>query len=340
MEKQDLIAGFDPNEPALNNGLFGLPFDAEQSDIHVLPAPWEVTVSYGSGTAAGPEEILNASAQVDLYDAKYPTGWQRGVFILEEDERWRKTGEQMRELALEYLHALEIDEVGLEEQKTLDQINDKCTAYHLWVEKKIGKILEKGKKAILLGGDHSTSLGAIRAHKAHFGDFGILQIDAHADLRVAYEGFEYSHASIMYNVLKEQLATNLTIVGLRDYCHQEADRIATDSRIHAFTDQQMKSDRFQGKSWATQVAEIIETLPNQVYLSFDIDGLNPSLCPNTGTPVPGGMELEEVVYLVDALKASGRTLIGMDLVEVSPGDDEWDANVGARALYTLSNRLG
>jgi len=340
MEKQDLIAGFDPNEPALNNGLFGLPFDAEQSDIHVLPAPWEVTVSYGSGTAAGPEEILNASAQVDLYDAKYPTGWQRGVFILEEDERWRKTGEQMRELALEYLHALEIDEVGLEEQKTLDQINDKCTAYHLWVEKKIGKILEKGKKAILLGGDHSTSLGAIRAHKLHFGDFGILQIDAHADLRVAYEGFEYSHASIMYNVLKEQLATNLTIVGLRDYCHQEADRIATDSRIHAFTDQQMKSDRFEGKSWATQVAEIIETLPNQVYLSFDIDGLNPSLCPNTGTPVPGGMELEEVVYLVDALKASGRTLIGMDLVEVSPGDDEWDANVGARALYTLSNRLG
>jgi len=316
-----------------------LPFDAEQSDIHVLPAPWEVTVSYGSGTAAGPEEILNASAQVDLYDAKYPKGWQQGVFMLEEDERWRKTGEQLRELALEYLNALELDEVGPEEQKTLDQINDKCTAYHLWVEKKIAGILAQGKKAILLGGDHSTSLGAIRAHKAKFGDFGILQIDAHADLRIAYEGFEYSHASIMYNVLKEQLATNLTIVGLRDYCHQEADMIASDARIHAFTDQQMKSDRFEGKTWAAQVAEIIETLPQQVYLSFDIDGLYPSLCPNTGTPVPGGMELEEVVYLVDAVKASGRTLIGMDLVEVSPGEDEWDANVGARALYTLSNRL-
>jgi len=339
MEKQDLIAGFDPNEPALNNGLFGLPFDAEQSDIHVLPAPWEVTVSYGSGTAAGPEEILNASAQVDLYDAKYPKGWRQGVFMLEEDERWRKTGEGLRELALEYLHALEIDEVGAEEEKSLDQINDKCTAFHLWVEKRIGQILVQGKKAVLLGGDHSTSLGAIRAHKAKFGDFGILQIDAHADLRPAYEGFTYSHASIMYNVLKEQLATRLTIVGLRDYCHQEADLIESDPRIHAFTDQEVKAARFEGKNWADQVAEIIATLPQKVYLSFDIDGLNPSLCPNTGTPVPGGMELEEAVYLIDAVKASGRTLIGMDLVEVSPGEDEWDANVGARALYTLSNRL-
>ena len=242
-------------------------------------------------------------------------------------------------MALEYLHALEIDEVGTEEEKSLDQINDKCTAFHLWVEKRIGHILDQGKKAVLLGGDHSTSLGAIRAHKAKFGDFGILQIDAHADLRPAYEGFTYSHASIMYNVLKEQLATDLTIVGLRDYCHQEADLIESDSRIHAFTDQEVKAARFEGKNWADQVAEIIATLPQQVYLSFDIDGLNPSLCPNTGTPVPGGMELEEVVYLVDALKASGRTLIGMDLVEVSPGEDEWDANVGARALYTLSNRL-
>jgi agmatinase len=259
--------------------------------------------------------------------------------MLEEDARWKKLGEELRENALEFLNALELDEVGAEEQALQDRINDKCTAYHLWVEQQIGALLKKGKKAILLGGDHSTSLGAIRAHKAAFGDFGILQIDAHADLRPAYEGFTYSHASIMYNVLKEKMASSLTIVGLRDYCHQEAELIASDERIHAFTDKDMKAAQFEGKTWSNICGDIVATLPQQVYLSFDIDGLDPALCPNTGTPVPGGMKLEEVLYLVDAVLASGRTLIGFDLVEVGPGEDEWDANVGARALYSLSNRL-
>lgn len=339
MSKQDKIRLFDPNEPALNDHLFGLPFDEDECDIHVLPAPWEVTVSYGAGTAEGPEEIAAASGQVDLYDERFPEGWQRGIWMHEVDEGWAKKSADLRGQATTYIEAYERDEVEAAELKILDRINDECGNFHRWVERKSKQILDADKRLILLGGDHSTSLGALRASKAKYGDFGILQIDAHADLRPAYEGFEYSHASIMYNALNEDLASSLTIVGLRDYCHQEADFIAQDSRVTAFTDHGMKKVMYDGQTWSRVCRNIIDTLPENLYLSVDIDGLDPSLCPGTGTPVPGGLSMSEFIYLLDAIVATGRKIIGADLVEVVPGEGQWDANVGARVLWSISHRL-
>lgn len=339
MSKEAKIAMFDPNEPALNDHLFGLPFDEDECEIHVLPAPWEVTVSYGAGTAQGPEEIRAESAQVDLYDEKFPEGWQRGIWMHEVDEGWAAKSDQLREKAEKYLEAYERQEVDALELKSLDEINDSCGNFHRWVERQSNKILGLDKRLILLGGDHSTSLGALRASKKKYGDFGVLQIDAHADLRPAYEGFEYSHASIMFNGLKEELMKGLTIVGLRDFCHQEAEMIRSESNIHAFTDKAMNQALFAGQTWTQVCRNIVNTLPDQVYLSVDIDGLDPSLCPNTGTPVPGGLSMAQFLFLLDAVVASGRKFIGADLVEVSPGNDAWDANVGARVLYAISHRL-
>jgi len=330
---------FDPNEAALNNHLFGLPFDEDECDIHVLPAPWEVTVSYGAGTAQGPEEIRSESAQVDLYDEKFPKGWQRGIWMHEIDEGWAAKSDRLREKAEKYLEAYERGEVDTAELKLLDEINDGCGNFHRWVERKSDKMLSQDKRLILLGGDHSTSLGALRASKKKYDNFGVLQIDAHADLRPAYEGFEYSHASIMYNGLKEELMESLTIVGLRDFCHQEAEVIRSESNIHAFTDKAMNQALFAGQTWTQVCRNIVNTLPDQVYLSVDIDGLDPSLCPNTGTPVPGGLSMAQFLFLLDAVVESGRKFIGADLVEVSPGNDAWDANVGARVLYAISHRL-
>ncbi|MGB0182127.1 MAG: agmatinase family protein [Schleiferiaceae bacterium] len=339
MSKEAKIAMFDPNEAALNNHLFGLPFDEDECDIHVLPAPWEVTVSYGAGTAQGPEEIRSESAQVDLYDEKFPEGWQRGIWMHEIDEGWAAKSDRLREKAEKYLEAYEREEVDAAELKLLDEINDGCGNFHRWVERKCDKIVSQDKRLILLGGDHSTSLGALRASKKKYGNFGVLQIDAHADLRPAYEGFEYSHASIMYNGLKEQLMESLTIVGLRDFCHQEAEMIGSESNIHPFTDKAMNQALFAGQTWTQVCRNIVNTLPDQVYLSVDIDGLDPSLCPNTGTPVPGGLSMAQFLFLLDAVVESGRKFIGADLVEVSPGNDAWDANVGARVLYAISHRL-
>ena len=339
MNKQEKIKSFNPNEPALNSNLFGLPFNEDECDIHVLPAAWEVTVSYGAGTMEGPTEVAIASAQVDLYDEGYPKGWERGIWMLDIDQEWLVKGEDLRLLATRYLQAYELGEIGPKELKIQKNINEQCGLFHFWIQKQTAVILRKGKRAILLGGDHSTSLGTIRAHKEHYGDFGVLQIDAHADLRPSYEGFEYSHASIMYNVLQEHLATSLTIVGLRDYCHQEADLIASDNRINAFTDRGMNKALFAGQTWTQVCRSVVNTLPDHVYLSVDIDGFDPSLCPSTGTPVPGGLSIAQFTYLLDAVIASGRKIIGGDLVEVVPGKDQWDANVGARVLSAISHRL-
>lgn len=340
MSKAEKISAFDPNGLASHDGLYGLPFTAEESDIHILPVPWEVTVSYQSGTAAGPEAILEASKQVDLYDPIYPDGWKRGLFLVDAPEGLRESSDALRARAEGYLEALEQDAVSATEEADLAEINAACAKMNEQVEAGISAILQQGKRAVLLGGDHSTPLGAYRAFKKHYGSFGLLHIDAHADLRPAYEGFTYSHASIMYNALEEELAQSLTMVGIRDYCHQEAELMASDTRIHAFYDRDLKRGGFAGETWAQQVAKMVATLPEKVVLSVDIDGLDPALCPNTGTPVPGGFSMEAIIYLVDQVVGSGRTLVGMDLVEVAPGADEWDANVGARLLYALANRLG
>ena len=170
---------------------------------------------------------------------------------------------------------------------------------------------------------------------------GILQIDAHADLRNAYEGFTYSHASIMYNAIQLPSISSLTQVGIRDICDYEVSIINTNKDIYTFYDKQLHEGTYNGKTWDTQCDEIIKTLPENVYISFDIDGLDPKLCPNTGTPVPGGLEFEQAMYLIKKVVDSGRKIISFDLCEVSPheNDNEWNANVGARVLYRLSNLM-
>lgn len=198
-------------------------------------------------------------------------------------------------------------------------------------------VLREGKVPGLVGGDHSTPLGAIRACAEKGGPLGILHVDAHMDLRESFEGFRYSHASIMWNVLETVPGvTRLVQVGIRDMGEGEV-RVAQawGDRVRTFYDDQWAEALLAGRPFASLVAEAIEALPRRVYVSFDIDGLDPCLCPHTGTPVPGGLSFHQAALLLEALGRSGRNVVGFDLVEVCPGEDEWDANVGARILYKL-----
>jgi len=193
----------------------------------------------------------------------------------------------------------------------------------------------------LLGGDHSISLGNLKAAAEKYGEIGVLQIDAHCDLRQAYMGFTYSHASIMYNALKEIPALKKLIqIGVRDYSPaewQEANN--NSSRVLTYLDKDIRCRLFEGETWKHIAEEIVSKLPSQVYISFDIDGLDPKLCPYTGTPVPGGFELEQLFYLFTMIIRSGRHIIGFDLTEIGIGDNGWDGNVGARILFKLCNLL-
>lgn len=349
--KQQKINSFDPNAYACNNGrLFGLPFDYEDAKVVLLPVPWEVTVSYSAGTASGPQAILEASVQVDLYDSDVADAWKIGAYMLPISEDWQQKNEVYREKAARYIAFLEEGgniEKSEEKQQLLKEINLQCEALKYWVKAESLRLLEDDKLVGIVGGDHSSPLGLIEALATKYDDFGILQIDAHADLRVAYEGFQYSHASIMHNALQNKEVSKLVMVGIRDICEAEVAYINRfPERITCFYDWDIKEkiEMERSTTWAAMCDEIIAVLPQKVYISFDIDGLKPNLCPNTGTPVAGGFELHEVFYLLKKLVLSGRQIIGFDLCEVSPDvhneDDEWDANVGARVLYKLVNWMG
>ena len=337
MTREEILKNFDPNAPGTEGKLFGLPFDEDNAQVIVVPMPWEVTVSYHEGTANGPEAIVEASGQVDLYDRHIPDAWQIGIAMPAIPSEWKKKNEALRKIAARHIEALTAGNANAN-SKHLEEVNNGCEEMIKYVKEKTRYYLQKGKLVGLLGGDHSTPLGFIQALSEQHECFGILQIDAHADLRKAYEGFIFSHASIMYNALKLPSVSRLVQVGIRDFCEEEV-RVMERSmgRIKTFFDEDLKNDLYEGKQWSDLCKKIIGELPDKVYISFDIDGLHPSLCPNTGTPVAGGLEYHQVLYLIRQLVQSGKKIIGFDLNEVAPGDNDWDANVGARLLYQLCN---
>lgn len=344
MTKQEKIKNFDPNGLGeAGNNIFGLPFTVDEAEVVVIPVPWEVTVSYGSGTAEGPQAIFDASYQVDLYDPFVKDAWKIGIAMDDIPSDIKKKSDSLRKKSEEYIALLETGE-RVHGHKHLEsiqkEINEECKKLHEKVKFKCLEHLNKNKIIALIGGDHSTPLGLIQALSEKQESFGILQIDAHADLRDAYEGFEYSHASIMFNAIKTPRISNLVQVGIRDYCEAELNIIHnSNGKIKTFFDRDIKNQMYEGAAWSTICNNIINALPQNIYLSFDIDGLDPKLCPNTGTPVAGGFETEQVLYLIQKVVESGRKIIAFDINEVSPGEDEWDANVAARLLYRIANMV-
>ncbi len=329
---------FDPSDVGVFNGnLFGLPFGTDESQVVILPVPWEATTSYRDGTAQAPERILDASVQVDLYEPDVPHAWHEGIALLPVSEQWKKRNKAVRKQAKQHIDNLAHGETELS-SNLVAQVNKASEELNTWVKEQTLKLLKAGKWVGLLGGDHSTPLGYMQAAGQFYGSYGILQIDAHCDLREAYEDFTYSHASIMYNALKIKQVQRLVQVGIRDYSQGEAALIHQDSkRIKLHDMRTLRRAQFAGTTWKAQVDDIIKQLPPQVYISFDIDGLDASLCPSTGTPVPDGLGFEEALYLLDRV-ARSRTIIGFDLNEVGVQGDvsEWDAIVGVRVLYRLA----
>lgn len=325
---------FDINSPGIRGNLFGLPYSPETASIIIVPVPWEVTVSYGSGTAAAPEAILHASVQVDL--AQKDISEIPKVSMLPVSENIYTTNIRLREAAKKLIIKAETEQTFDATNVDLKLVNESCENLNHEIKNEALKWLKQNKMVGLIGGDHSTSIGLIRALGEQFNRFGILQIDAHCDLRKSYEGFTYSHASAMFNALKIPAVGKIVQVGIRDYAAEELQMIERAAgRVKVFFDQDIKEQLFTARSWEKICDDIVSELPSLVYISFDIDGLDPKLCPHTGTPVPGGLEYEQAVYLLKKIISAGKKVIGFDLCEVSSGESEWDANVGSRILYQL-----
>lgn len=324
--------------PDKDAGLFAGSALPDQADLIVIGVPWEPTVSYGRGTSLAPARLVPASHQLDYFVPLLAREFADEVAMLPLNQSWLDANQRCMALTEPILAA-----GGRLTDATADnlaQINQISEQINRELEELTRHWLKQGKMVAVLGGDHSSPLGSLRAHLARYPDMGVLHIDAHHDLRRAYEGFTYSHASIMYNYLTLcEPSGPLVSVGIRDYSQAERAMAEADPRITTFYDADLANAGYAGKTWTECCDQIIATLPKRVYISFDIDGLEPGCCPNTGTPVPGGIDFNRAAFLLDRLLHHKKHIVGFDLCEVSPNleneNDEWDLNVGARLLHRL-----
>lgn len=328
---ESFLSTFNPNAAAQpGSGIYGLPCTLEESSVVIVPVPFEVTTSFGGGTARAPAAIRKASEQVDLFDPFMGKPYEQGIFMMKPDPRIVALNRRARPLAKEIIQSGGVIKTPSRLQRSLDRVNDACSEMLFIVEDTVTGLKVQNKIVGVVGGDHSVSYGAIMSAIRNHGEIGILHIDAHCDLRNCYEGFDWSHASVMFNVMESapKHDTKLVQIGVRDYCEEESDYIRNAYRqsilfVHG-------SEIIPGRS--LDVDSFTRFLPKQVYISFDIDGLDPANCPNTGTPVPGGLTFYQAIELIRGI-AERCHIVGFDLVEVGP--QPWDANVGARILYQL-----
>lgn len=331
---------FNPDGVGVDNGnYFGMDFNPEDSQLVLVSAPWDVTSSYGAGSVYAPDAIIDASTQLDFYDPVSPDCWRRGIATLPIDYSIEEDSQRLRSDAEKIIKQLESgrDISGEYFARKIRRVNEGCQRMNAKVYNQVLQLVSKGKITGLVGGDHSTAYGSIKAVAELNEGIGILHFDAHRDLREAYETFEFSHASVMFNILRDvPQISKLVQVGVRDFCYTEKRIADTDPRVESFEWDSLARAKFEGRTWASLCEEIVATLPQTIYISMDIDALSIEYCPHTGTPVVGGMSFDEAVYLMDCAVRSGRRVAGFDIVEVVPGvNDNTDASVGARMLYKM-----
>lgn len=325
----------------MTSTLFGLPQSSDESEIVILSLPWNANASEPTSTDEGIHDLVEVSSLIDFYHHDFPDVWRYGISIEYANDKVISMNKDAKECA-QSLMALLNESESATTHSTIEQLKSKLTGInndflkyaYTWCKTWI----EKEKLVGVLGGDHSVSLGYISMVADHCDNFGVLQLDAHCDLRAGYLENDFSHASVMYHVSKLASVKRLVQVGVRDYCEEEVECIKnSQGKIKTFFDYELKDQLFQGKSWQSICKKIGNALPEKIYISFDIDALTPDLCPNTGTPVPGGLSFEQVSYLFHTLHTMGKQIIGFDLVEVGQDSTslKWDAKVASRILYTL-----
>jgi agmatinase len=329
---------FDPGAAASFDGIYGLPHSVDEARVVVVPVPWDATTSYRAGTSAGPAAVLAASRQVDLFDVETGRPYEAGIAMLpipDEVVGWNDEARRLAEPIIANGGAGE-DPALLRDLATVNALGARLNG---WVRAQTTEVLAQGKTPVVLGGDHSSPFGAFQAVAERHPGVGLLHFDAHFDLRDAYEGFAWSHASIMHNALARIPAiARIVHVGIRDFSEAELETSrGSGGRSVAYFDSDVRTRTFDGEAFRAIAEEIAERLPPKVFVSFDVDGLDPALCPGTGTPVPGGLSFREATAVLAATVRAGRTIVGCDLNEVAPrdGDGEWNANVGARLLYKM-----
>ncbi len=327
-----------PNASARkNSGLYGAGCSAQEASVIVLPMSFDGTTTYREGTRHGPKSVAEASAQVELYDKEMGHPWQHGIRLLTEAKLIKVLNTKARQLVAKISHIHE-DDLDPENEDLLE-INECSMKMNEYGYERAKRWISQGKLFVTLGGEHSVVYGPILAHAERYPHMGIVQIDAHCDLRPAFQHRTFSHASVMYNVAESTSVKHISQVGVRSFCPEEEEYIKNSKgRIEMWHwyDLYDRIDECGGR-WQPVADEIVRRMPNHIYFTLDCDGLLPSCVPFTGTPVPGGLTFDQVRILLRTIYRAGKVIIGCDLNEIAPGPrgDISDANTGAYLLYLL-----
>jgi agmatinase len=279
----------------------------DRAGVYVLPAPYEHTSSYILGSDRGPSAILDASCQVEFYDEQLKC------------EPFREWG-------------------GIATASALDLGGKVDRAAVEAIERFVSSHAGKGRFLVTLTGEHTGALGAIRAHAKHYPQMCVVQIDAHGDLREAYQGNRFSHASVMARVIEDGHA--LVQVGIRSISQEEIARIEQSDRITTFFAANIldPSGPYEGKA-SKWIPDVVAACRGPVYLTFDCDGLDASIIPALGTPEPGGLGWYDTLNLVTAL-ANGPGIVGMDVSEIAPIEGFVAPQFSiARLIYRMLGRI-
>ncbi len=270
----------------------------ESALVQVIPVPYDATSTYRKGADRGPQAIIDASAQVEWYD------------IETESEHYAQ---------------------GIHTQQPV--VCNEGDPIHLapLVRQRVKAALEGGKLPVVLGGEHSVTIGAVEAAAEHFGTITTLQVDAHGDTRDSYHGSTHNHACVMARARERG---SVVQVGIRAIDAQELEGMNRD-RVY-FAHDIARSVRTNDDSWMDQV---LSQLEDHVYLTIDLDALDPSILPSTGTPEPGGLGWYTVNELVRRV-ARGRTIVGFDVVELCPSESHHASDfIAAKLVYRVMSEI-
>lgn len=273
----------------------------DTSAIAILSAPYEHTVSYGKGAGKGPKGILKASAFVEFYDDEFERElcFEKGICTIKPLSFGKKV-----------------------DRDALDVI-----------EQAVAELIRQKKFVVTLGGEHTISTAPIAAHFKKYKRMSVLHFDAHSDLRDSYEGSAFSHASFLARVAEWFPTERITQVGIRAQCIEEA-KFIKERGINTFYASAIRSG-IHGEDWQQTV---VETLAKDVYVTFDVDCFDPAIMPSTGTPEPDGLLYSETIDVLRRLVASGRRIVGFDVVELAPNKGLPHPDLtAARLVYKMLN---
>jgi len=271
------------------------------SKFVIVSAPFEKTVSYGHGTAAGPQAIIEASQYVEFYDdyLNYEAAFEDGITTLE---------------------PLEFSEID-----TFEESFEKISNI-------VKEVLNDNKIPVVLGGEHSISSAVYKPFHQKYENISVLHFDAHSDLRDEYSGTKFSHACVMKRIF--EMNSDITQIGIRAQCREEAELIKKHN-IKTYYMQKIRNNIY-GTNW---VEEIVDNLKENVFLSFDVDAFDPSVISATGTPEPGGLFWDETLSILEKV-IKNKNIVGFDVVELAPVQENTISDFNtAKLIYKIISMI-